>query len=147
MGIPTNVTIWLMINTIAFAVTDAFFQTVAGTGFAFLGRCIHRSTISSQSQFFEREQILINRSLEEKGIENFPKPQAGCHIRRWIIFKLLKQIFESDFFNRSSFLFFALWLLRFFLVDGWHQRGFYYQTAKDVCESHRKYQRREYHRP
>ena len=73
MGVPADVSIGLVINAVAFAIPDSLFQTVTGACLTFLGRCIHGRAITGQSQFFEGDQILIYRSLKEKGVENFPE--------------------------------------------------------------------------
>ena len=88
MGVSADVTIGLVIQAAAFAVPNSLFQTVAGAGFPFLCGSIGRGTISCQSQFFEGNQVFSHRGLEEKGVENFPEPEAWSHIRRRIFFKL-----------------------------------------------------------
>ena len=117
MGIPTDITVRLVIDTVALSIMNTFFQTFADSSFAFLCGGVKRCTIAGQSYFFERDKFLIGRRLKEKGVKNFPESQAGHHIRRGIIFKLPKQTFDSNFFNRSSFYFFAFWFLRLFF--GW----------------------------
>lgn len=77
-----------MIDAVAFAIPDSLFQTVTGAGFAFPGRCIHRRAVTGQSQLFEGKQIFSHRSLKEKGVENFPEPEAWSHISGRIYFKL-----------------------------------------------------------
>ena len=62
-----------------------------------------------------RDKPHAGRILKEKSIENFPKFCAGSHISRRILFKLLKEIINGKFFDRSSFLFFPFWFLRFYL--------------------------------
>ncbi len=47
VGIPTDITVRLVINTIAFAVANSIFQTFAGSCFPFLGRSVNGGSITS----------------------------------------------------------------------------------------------------
>jgi hypothetical protein len=72
MGVPANVTIRLMINTVAFAIPNAMFQAIAGTGLPFLSGSINRSSITSERKLFKRNKVISSRFLKEKRIKNFP---------------------------------------------------------------------------
>jgi hypothetical protein len=46
VGIPADVTVWLMIITVAFTVADPFFKTVTGSGFPLLRSSVNRGSVS-----------------------------------------------------------------------------------------------------
>lgn len=120
MGIPANVTVRLMVDTIAFPVTNSFFQTVVGTVISFLYRCIYRSTISGKSQFFERNKVLVNRSLKEKSIKNISEPHTRLHIGSQgflgtVEINLRQLLFQQEQPFLPYFLAFAVFLW----ADGW----------------------------
>ena len=50
MGIPTDVTVRLMVEAVAFTVTDPFFQTITGVGLPFPCSCINGSTITGDGK-------------------------------------------------------------------------------------------------
>ncbi|WP_156042702.1 hypothetical protein [Robinsoniella sp. KNHs210] len=46
MGIPVDVTVRLVVNTITFAITNALIQAIAGTSLPFLRSGLYRSSIA-----------------------------------------------------------------------------------------------------
>ena len=77
MGIPTDITVRLAIDSVTLAVPDTFFKAVTGTFFTLLSRSIYRSTVPGKGEFFKGEQVSVGRNLKKIRIKNsIEKDQA-----------------------------------------------------------------------
>ena len=115
MGIPADVTVWLAIDAVAFAVVDSFFQAVTGAFFPLLSSSIDRGAISGQGKVTKLNEPFLYGTVEEKRTKDLKDTFAGLHILRWVLFKLPEKVFDSEFVNRRSLFSFFFRFLRFFL--------------------------------
>ena len=120
MGIPADVTVWLAIDAVTFAVVDSFFQAVTGAFFSLLSSGIDRSPISGKGKGHKINQAFLSRTVKEKPMKDFKDTFTRIHILRRIFCKLSEKIFDSDFVNRWSLFPFFFRFLRLFLrwMDG-----------------------------
>jgi hypothetical protein len=65
MGIPTIVTVRLMIETVTLTVMNTIFEAVTGTGLAFPCTGINRSSISGEGKVFNIDQAQRDRLVKE----------------------------------------------------------------------------------
>lgn len=80
-GIPSDVTVRLAIKTVTLAVPEAFFQTVAGTLFAFPCGSIDRGAIPGQGKIKKIDEAGLYGAVKEKSFKMPVKHLAGSHIR------------------------------------------------------------------
>ena len=116
VGIPSDVTVRLAIKTVTLAVPEAFFQTVAGTLFAFPCGSIDRGAIPGQGKIKKIDEAGLYGAVKEKSFKNAVKHLAGSHIRWRKEVKLFKQVFNSGFFHRRGFFPFFVRFFRLFLL-------------------------------
>lgn len=114
VGIPSDVTVRLAVNTDTLTVPDSFLQTVTGTLFTFLGGSINKSAVTSKGKIHEVNESLLYGMVEKKNFKYLVKPPAGFHVMWRFKFKLGKEILDSDFLNRRSFFPFLIRFFKFF---------------------------------
>lgn len=71
VGIPANVAVGLVIDSVAHAVPDALFQTVTGAGLTLSGTGIDRCSIPGESEMIQVDQPLADGRIQELRFENF----------------------------------------------------------------------------
>ena len=118
--IPAHVAIGLMVDTIAFAVTDAFFQAITGAGFPFTRPGINRGPVTGECEVLQIDQSLRNGFIQEQGTEDLKETPGRSEILRRFEFKSVQEVIDGHFFNGIRFLPFLRWFLRFSLwrMDG-----------------------------
>ena len=104
MGIPADVTVGLAVNAVAFAVMDTLFQTVTGAFFSFLCSGINRGAVTGKRKAEQVNQPILYGMFKKKHLKNVVEESAGFHVRGRSRLELLKKVFDSDFFNRRSFV-------------------------------------------
>lgn len=117
MGIPADVTVGLAVNAVAHAVMDPLFQTATGAFFSFLCSGINRGAITGKGKAEQVNQPILYGMFKKKHLKNFVEEFAGIHVSGGICLELLKKVFDSDFFNRRSFV--ALLIRLFGLSFRW----------------------------
>ena len=117
MGIPVDVTVGLAVSAVAHAITDPHFQTVTGAFFPFLCSGIIRGTVTGKGKAEQVNQSILYGMIKKKPLKNFIEEFVGIHVSGRICLELLKKVFDSDFFNRRSFV--ALLIRLFGLSFRW----------------------------
>ena len=115
VGIPTDVTVRLAVDTVALAVPDAILETVAGAFFALLGGSIDGNTIPGKGEGKQINEPGLYGMVKKKHFKYVVKPFTGSHIRWGMKFKRFEEFLDGNFFNGRCLFPFFLRLFRFFL--------------------------------
>lgn len=86
VGIPSDVTVGLAVDTAAFTVPNSFFKAAAGAFFAFLSGGVNRRAVTGNGKAHEVNEAVPVGFQEKKLLEYLEKAEAGFHIpgyRRW----------------------------------------------------------------
>lgn len=111
--IPTDVAIRLMVNTIAFAVTDSFFQAITGAGFPLTCSGINRSPVTGDCEVLQIDQSFIDGFVQEEGFEDLKETPGRSEILGRFEFESGQEVIGGHFINRICFLPFLRWFLWF----------------------------------
>lgn len=103
MRIPTDVAVRLMVDTIAFAVTDPFFQAITGTGFPLTCRGINRSPVTRDCKVLQADQSLINGFVQELGLEDIKETPGRSEVLWRFEFKSGQEVIDGHFVNGIRF--------------------------------------------
>ena len=112
VGIPADVAVRLMVESVAFTVTDPFFQAITGTGFPLPCAGINRSTITGDSKVLKINQALINGFIQKLGFKDVKETFHRSEILRRFNFKFCQKFIDGHFFNRGCLFTLLLWLIR-----------------------------------
>lgn len=102
--IPSDITVRLMINAVAFAVAYSLFQTVAGACLSFCGTGIDRSTITGDCKIVQVDQSFVSGSVQKLRFEYLKQALNRSEVLRWFNFKFCKELINSYLFYGSSLL-------------------------------------------
>lgn len=98
VGIPTDVTVRLVVDAVAFTVTDPIFQAITGTGFPFPCCGINRGSITGDSKVTQIDQSFINGFIQELGFKDIEEPFHWDKILRRFNFKFRQEFINGHFF-------------------------------------------------
>ncbi len=115
VGISSDVTVGLAVDTAAFTVPYPFFKAAAGTFFTLLCGAVNRSAVTGNGKAHEINEAILVGFQEKKIFEYLEKAQARFHILWRCLFKFFEKILGGELFDRRGLLPFFLWLLWFFL--------------------------------
>ena len=115
VGIPSDVTVGLAVDTVTFTVPNSFFKASAGTFFAFLSGGVNRRAVTGNGKIHEVNEAVPVGFQEKKVLEYLEKAEAWLHILRRILFEFFKEIPDGELFDRRCLFPFFLWLFGFFL--------------------------------
>lgn len=113
--IPTDAAIRLMVDTLAFAVTDPFYQAITGAGFPLMCSGVNRSPVTGDCEVLQIDQSFINGFVQKLRLEDLKRTPGRSEILRRFEFKSGQEVIDSHFFNRISFFAFLRGFLRFCL--------------------------------
>ena len=114
VGIPSDVTVGLAVDTVTFTVPYSFLKTVAGTFFALLSGGVNGRAIPGDGKVHEVNEAIPVGFQEKKFFENLEKTETWFHILWRLLFKFFKKFLDGKLFDRRSLLPFFLWLYGFF---------------------------------
>ena len=114
MGIPSDVTVGLAVDTVAFTVPYSFFKAATGALFPFLCSSVNRCAVTGNGKVHEVNEAVPVRFQEKMFFEYLEKADTWFHILGRFLFKFFKEFLNGDFFDRRCFLPFFLWLLGLF---------------------------------
>ena len=114
VGIPSDVTVGLAVDTVAFTVPYSFFKAATGALFPFLCSSVNRCAVTGNGKVHEVNEAVPVRFQEKKFFEYLEKADTWFHILGRFLFKFFKEFLNGDFFDRRCFLPFFLWLLGLF---------------------------------
>ena len=106
VGIPADVTVRLSVDTVAAAVPDSLFETVAGTFFTLLCGSVDRGAIPGEGKAGKTDQSVLYRAFKEQPFKNIIKPFTGSHIL-WRM-----ELFYGVLLHRQSLFSFPIRLSR-----------------------------------
>lgn len=115
VGIPSDVTVGLAVDTVTFTFPNSFFKAAAGAFFAFLCSGVNRRAVTGKGKAHEVKEAVPVRFEEKKFFEYLEKAETWLHILRRFLFKFFKEFLNGVFFNRRCLLPFFLRLLGLFL--------------------------------
>lgn len=114
VGIPADVAVGLVIDSVALTVSDALFQAVAGAGLTLSCTSIDRCSITGNSQIIQVNKPLIDGSIQELGFENLKQACSWVELFGRFYSESVQEVIDGDFLYRwSLFPFFVrlFWLL------------------------------------
>lgn len=127
--IPTDVAIRLMVNPVAFAVTDSLFQAITSVGFPLASPSVNRNPITGDCEVFQIDQALINIYIQKPGLKNRKETPGWSKVLGRFDLKSIQQVRNRQLVNRIRFLPFFLG----FSLDGRTERErFFFSTSKDA---------------
>lgn len=115
VGIPTDVTIRLVIEAAAFAVTDPFFHAIARTGLPLPGTGVNRGSVTGNGKVLKVDQFLANGSIQKHRFKDIKETFRRSEILRRFDLKFSQEVIDRYFFNRVRLFAFLLWLFWFLL--------------------------------
>lgn len=115
MGIPTDVTVRLAVNTATCTVPDSVIGAVTGAFFAFLSGGINGSAVTGKGKSHEVNETVLCGMVKKKHFKDLIELSARFHIVWWFELKLVKEVFDRDFINRGGFFPFFIRFIRFWL--------------------------------
>ena len=115
VGIPSDVTVRLAVDTVAFTIPYSFFKTVTGTFFTFLCSSVNRGAIPGNGKVEEVKEAILMGFQEEKVFEQLEKEKARLHVLWRCLFKLFEDVLDGKLFDRRCFLPFFVRFPGFFL--------------------------------
>lgn len=118
VGIPADVAVGLVIDSVAFTVPNALFQAVAGTGLTLSCTSIDRCSITRNSQIIQINKSLIDGSIQEPGFENLKQACSWIELFGRFYFESVQEVIDGDFLYRWSLFPFFVRLFGFCL-GGW----------------------------
>ena len=101
--IPAYAAIRLMVDTIAFAVTNSFFQVITGAGFPLTCSGVNRSPVTGDGEVLQIDQSFIDGFVQELGLEDLKETPGRSEILRRFEFKSGQEVIDGHFFNELSF--------------------------------------------
>ncbi len=114
VGIPSDVTVGLAVDTVTFTFPDSFFKAAAGALFAFLCSSVDRRAVTGNGKVHEVNEAVPVRFQEKKFFEYLEKAETWFHILRRFPFKFFKEFLDGIFFDRRCLFPFFLRLLGLF---------------------------------
>ena len=114
VGIPANVAVGLVIDSVAFTVPDAFFQAVACSGLTLSCTSIDRCSITGNSQVIQVNKPLIDGSIQELGFENLKQARSRSELFGRFYSESGQEAIDGNFlywWSLSPFFVRLFWLL------------------------------------
>ena len=116
VGIPADVAVGLVIDSVALTVPDALFQTVAGAGLTLSCTSMDRCPIAGDSQVIQVNKPLIDGSIQELGFEDFKQACSWVELFGRFYFESGQEVIDGDFLYRRGL--FPLFVRLFWLLLG-----------------------------
>ena len=110
VGVPTDITVRLMIEAVAFTVTYPVFQTITGAGLPFPCSGINRGTITGDGKVPQINQSFIDGFIQELGFKDIKEPFCRSEILRGFNLEFLQKVINRYFFDRGCLFALFLWL-------------------------------------
>ena len=127
--IPTDVTVRLVVNTVAFAIADPLFQAVAGTCFAFSCIWINRGSITREGEI---DKSFFSGDIQELGPEDFNQASSRGKIHQRLNAELFQKVINRFFLPLRSSLLSSLAFSAFPLAGGAGRNYSFYPIAISV---------------
>lgn len=100
VGIPADVAVGLVVDSVALTVADALFQAVAGAGLTLSCTSIDRCSITGDSQVIQVNKPLIDGSIQELGFENLKQACSRIELFGRFYFESGQEVIDGDFLYR-----------------------------------------------
>ena len=100
VGIPADVAVGLVIDSVALTVPNALFQAVTGAGLTLSCTSIDRCSIAGDSQGIKVNKPLIDGSIQELGFENLKQACSRIELFGRFYFKSGQEVIDGDFLYR-----------------------------------------------
>jgi hypothetical protein len=110
VGIPTDVAVRLMVEAVAFTVTDPFFQTITGAGLVFPCPGINGGAITGDGKIPQINQSFIDGFIQELGFKDIKEPLCRSKILRGFYLEFRHKVINGYFFDRVCLFALLLWL-------------------------------------
>lgn len=104
VGVPADVAVGLVIDSVALTVPDALFQAVAGVGLTLSCTGIDRCSITGNSQVIQVNKPLVDGNSQKLGFENLKQARGWIELFGRFCFESGQEATDGDFLCRWSLL-------------------------------------------